>query len=213
MTKRMKDVELSTDERRTLAELQRLSEQQGFPPTVEELTASLKLRKSLVHTCLGKLINEGYVRKKPGKARGLEIVRSMNATVIAVVPIPVMGSVPAGVPINAEERYEGEVLVHSNLVGKSKCFALNVVGQSMCEADICDGDLVIVRQQPLAEDGDIVVASVDGEVTVKRLWMKEGCIRLLPANDEFEPIDIEPKTELRVLGKVIAVQRLLASAF
>ncbi len=209
MTKREIDGELSKDQRNTLTELQNLTDEQGYPPTVEELAERLKLRKSIVHNCLNKLIDRGCIRKTPGKARGMEVVRSSHAPIINVVSIPVLGSVPAGNPISVDESQEGEVLVQSNIVGTANCFALYVSGHSMRDADILHGDMLIVRQQPLAEDNDVIVASVDGEVTVKRLSMREGVVQLLPANVDFNPIPIHPKTDFRVLGKVIATRRLL----
>ena len=210
MAKREKNGELSTEERDTLAALQSLTEEHGYPPTVDELAEQLGLRVSVAHRCLNRLIEEGFVRKKPNKARSLEILRTPLAQVIGMVSIPLLGVVPAGVPICVEEEHDENIDVQASVVGSARCFALNVVGHSMRDADICDKDILIVRQQPLAEDGDIVVASVDGEVTVKRLSMSEGVVRLLPANDDFQPIEIEPKTDLRVLGKVIATRRMLS---
>ncbi len=206
----MTEERLTASQRRTLCELQRWTQRHGMPPTVGELARQLKVRPSAVHRDLAELIEQGFVRKHHGKARGLEVLRTLQARVLSVVAVPIVGSIPAGEPIETDACEDGEVTVDAGLVGEHRCFALRVSGESMRDADIRDGDTIIVRQQPLASDGDIIVASVDGQLTVKRLHMRDGRIRLLPANDQFEPIEIEPDTELRVLGKVIATRRLVA---
>jgi repressor LexA len=142
----------------------------------------------------------------------LEILRPLQTTVIDVIAIPVLGSVPAGIPITAEENRTGEVFVEASLVGKTSCFALKVCGMSMMNADILDGDMLIVRQQPLAESGEIVVASIDGELTVKRLSIHGGSVRLMPENKNFKPIEVHHANDFRILGKVIASRRLVSAA-
>ena len=190
--------------------IKRFMEEHGYPPTVGELSESQSRTKASIHAVLNSLIEKGFVRRTVGKARSLEIIRSPHATVIDVVAIPRLGSVPAGTPISAEEHRAGEVFVEASLVGRDTCFALQVTGDSMLGADILDGDTLVVRQQPLAENGDIVVASIDGEVTVKRLSMMEGNIRLLPENKSFKPIEVSNASDFRILGKVIATRRLVA---
>ena len=103
----------------------------------------------------------------------------------------------------------GQVLVQASLVKDSNCFALQVVGESMKDVGIQNGDTVIVRQQQVAESGEIIVASLDGEVTVKRLSIDKGRIELRPANKTFKPISIRPEQDLRILGRVLAVSRPL----
>lgn len=204
-------LQLSSIQRRTLRGMQDFIDEFGYPPTVDELTNRLNIKKATVYGCLNKLITKGYLRKTPGIARGIDIACAPRSKVIDVVAIPLLGAVPAGIPISTDEIDGGCVYVHSSVVGKSKCFALNVVGHSMRDAEICDGDIVIVRQQPLAEAGDIVVASIDGEVTVKRLEIDDGKVRLLPENEEFDPIEVGPNTDLRILGEVIATRRLVSA--
>lgn len=192
--------------------IKRFMEEHGYPPTVGELSESQSRTKASIHAVLNSLIQKGFIRRSVGKARSLEILRMPQATVIGVIAIPRLGSVPAGNPITADENRAGEVFVEASIAGKDPCFALDVTGSSMIGADILDGDTLIVRHQPLAESGDIVVASVDGEVTVKRLSMIAGVIRLLPENKTFKPIEVSNASDFRILGKVIATRRLVAIA-
>jgi repressor LexA len=207
--KTLANEELTQPQRKTLREIQKFIDTRGFPPTVEELAERMKLTKATVHGSLDRLIQKGYLRRTRGKARSIEIVRAPTASVIDVVAIPLLGDVPAGIPVNAQEHHTGQVFVQANVVGNDPCFALNVVGNSMLGADIRDGDIVIVRQQPLAEHGDIVVASIDGEVTVKRLSIQKGHVRLLPENADFQDIEVASSDDLRILGRVIATRRVV----
>ncbi len=191
--------------------IKRFMEEHGYPPTVGELSESQSRTKASIHAVLNSLMQKGFLRRSVGKARSLEIIRLPQATVIDVIAIPKLGSVPAGNPINTEEHRAGEVFVEASIAGKDPCFALDVTGSSMMGADILDGDTLIVRHQPLAENGDIVVASIDGEVTVKRLSMLGGVIRLLPENKTFKPIEVGNASDFRILGKVIATRRLVAA--
>jgi repressor LexA len=202
--------ELTRPQLKTLREIQKFIELAGYPPTVEELSKRLRLTKATVHGSLDRLMQKGYVRRTPNKARSLEIVRRLAASVIDVVAVPLLGDVPAGVPVSLEEHQSGVIYVEANVTGREPCFALNVVGDSMVGADIRDRDIVIVRQQPLAEHGEIVVAAIDGEVTVKRLAINEGRIRLLPENSKYKPIDVQADGDLRILGRVIATRRIVA---
>ena len=197
---------------KTFRAIKRFMDEHGYPPTVGELSESLSRTKASIHANIDNLIQKGFIRRTVGKARSLEILRSPQTTVIDVIAIPMLGSVPAGTPITAEEHRAGEVFVEASLVGKESCFALQVSGMSMMNADILDGDTLIVRQQPLAESGDIVVAAIDGEVTVKRLSMHNGIIRLMPENKTFKPIEVRNASDFRILGKVIATRRLVTVA-
>jgi repressor LexA len=201
--------ELTKSQKTTLREIQKFIDQSGFPPTVDELANRLKLTKATVHGSLDRLIQKGFLRRTHGKARSIEIVRVQTTSVIDVVEIPLLGEVPAGFPVNAQQLQQGHVLVEASIVGSDPCFALRVIGESMQEAEIRNGDIVIVRQQPLAEHGDIVVASLDGELTVKRLAIQKGRIRLIPENESFDPIEVSPTQDLRILGRVIATRRVI----
>jgi len=204
--------ELSDVQFKTLTELQDFIGNQGYPPTVGELAGKLKRTKASIHGTLDRLIQKGFIRRTPGKARSIEIVRAPLASVIDVVAVPLLGDIPAGVPISTEESRSGNVYVQADIVRGASCFALSVTGDSMKGADIIEGDVVIVRQQQLAENGDIVVASVDGEVTLKRLSMRDGDIRLLPENKKHKPIEINSTNELKILGRVIATRRVTEKA-
>jgi repressor LexA len=118
--------------------------------------------------------------------------------------VPLVGRIAAGGPILAEERIEEVMPLPKSLVGEGQLFLLEVSGESMIDAAICDGDYVVVRQQPDADNGDIVAAMIDGEATVKTFQRKQGTVWLLPHNDAFEPID---GTHATILGKVTAVLR------
>lgn len=204
--------ELSAVQRKMLAELQAFIAKHGYPPTVGELAEKLKRTKASIHGTLDKLITKGFIRRTHGKARSIEIIRTPRANVIDVVAVPMLGNIPAGAPISTEESRSDAIYVQADVVGDAPCFALSVTGDSMEGADILAGDIVVVRQQPLAEHGEIVVASIDGEVTLKRLSIREGNIRLMPENKNYQPIEITPECELKILGRVIATRRVTALA-
>jgi len=160
------------------------------------------------------------LRREPRKARGLAVVREPPACRVAalrgagredeitdLVPVPILGRVAAGQPLFAEENVIGEVLVEGRVASRGRCFALEVDGNSMVGAGIHEGDIVIVRQQPVAESGDIVVALLGDEATVKRLYIREERIELRPENPKYRPIPIGSGDDLRILGKVVATRR------
>jgi repressor LexA len=147
---------------------------------------------------------KGHLKKLRGKSRGL-VPRNWPAVLRAEFPpVPILGRVPAGRPLLAEENIEGTLDLSEEFAGQ-KVFALKVRGDSMIDAGICEDDLVVVRAQNHAEEGQIVVALVDGEATVKRLARRNGKPWLQPANDRYQPIPVEGDT--KVLGKVIGVIR------
>jgi repressor LexA len=176
-------------------------------PTMQELAQELGIKPASVHDQIVQLIEKGYLQRSPGKTRGLSVLRRADEPLGGLVSVPILGDVIAGYPALAEENLAGEVLVDERTVGKGPCFALNVRGNSMKRAGICDGDMVIARQQPIAEKNDIVVALVDGDSTIKRLYIEGDTIELRPDNPRFRPIPISPDTDLRILGKVVAVKR------
>lgn len=188
----------------TLSVIREFIIRERMSPTMQELADLLGISRPTVHEQLGNLERKGYVRRQPRKSRSLEVIDDLQQ-VAALVTVPIIGAVAAGVPILAIEQVVGEVLVEAQLV-RGRCFALVVQGDSMIDANIREGDLVIVRQQPLAENGDIVVAMLDGEATVKRLAIAEERIALQPANRKYRPILIGPDDELKILGKVVGVR-------
>ena len=181
--------------------------QRGFPPTAKELGEVLDVSSATAHEQVGQLVRKGYLQREPRKARGLSILRDPDDKPADLVSVPLLGMVPAGSPLLAEENVLGDVMIDRSLASTGRCFALRASGDSMQGAAIRDGDVVIVRQQPVAENGDIVVALRNNEATVKRLSIRGHTIELRPENSEYDPIAIGPDDDMRILGKVIAVNR------
>ncbi|MCL2024561.1 MAG: transcriptional repressor LexA [Coriobacteriia bacterium] len=170
----------------------------GYPPTVREIMAGLnKTSTSTIHTHLHALEARGYLKRDPNKPRALEFPRerfnvsqaAAPQVPIEIIELPLIGQVAAGAPILAEENIVDTIPCPSALV-RGASFLLKVKGDSMSEAGIFDGDLIIVRQQQTADNGEIVVALIEGEATVKRYYREGSTIRLQPENDAYEPIII-----------------------
>ncbi len=200
--------DITEHQARTLRAIQRFILERGIPPTVADLASTLGRRNSTVHEQIDKLVQKGYIRREGGKARGISVVQEPVDTINSLVSVPIIGKVAAGQPILAEENIVGEILVESSVTRNGRHFALQVQGDSMVNAGISHGDLLIVRQQPIAENGDIVVALLDGEATVKRLHIHGGEILLKPENPSHAPIVVDSDANLRVAGKVVAVMSL-----
>lgn len=178
---------------------------QGAPPTIREVQEAFALRSP--HTAqhhLQTLVREGRLSVQEGKARGVRLPASAGSPPVLV---PLLGRVVAGPLSTAIEEAEGHVATNSRHAS-SDLFALRVRGDSMVGAAILDGDIVVVRRQPRAESGDIVVAMVGEEATVKRLWMQRGRVELRPENPRLSPIVLKSE-ELRILGRVVEVRRSL----
>ena len=199
--------EITPLQRKTLEEICRFVDAKGFPPTVKELSEIFEISPASAHDRINQLVRKGYLKREDGKSRGIAVARRPSEMAASLVSIPVVGMVAAGRPILAEENITGQVLVESDVVRSGQHFALRAVGDSMVGAGINDGDLIIVRQQPIAEDGDIVVALLNDEATVKRLRIKDELIELVPENPEVRKIRIRPEDDLRVLGKVVGWKR------
>jgi repressor LexA len=197
-------------QRRILEVIQEFTEQQGYPPSVREIGERVGLSSSsTVQSHLKTLERRGLIRRDPTKPRALvssgDALRApARAREYGVLPI--IGKVAAGVPITAAENVEGEFVVPAEFARKPGSFALRVQGDSMIDAAILDGDLIVVAAQPSAENGEIVVAMVDGEATVKRLFREAGRVRLQPENARMEPIYADDVT---IVGRVEAVIRRL----
>jgi repressor LexA len=183
---------------------------QGFPPTVRDIGEAVGLSSSsTVHAHLSALEAKGLIRRDPSKPRALEVLDREREPVPThsvgnVVELPVLGAVAAGTPILAAENIETTIPLPTEVVRDDSTFVLRVHGESMIEAGILDGDYVVVRQQPTADNGDIVVAMIEDEATVKRFFREAGRIRLQPENRTMDPIYAQDVT---VLGKVVAVFR------
>jgi repressor LexA len=222
------DSGLTTRQRKVLEFLRDEIEKRGYPPSMREIGAAVGLTStsSVAHQ-LRALEGLGYVKRDPNRPRALEIFlpdvmaarRSMSAApdgdgdidetgirdaMPSAVNIPMVGRIAAGGPILAEQRVEEIFPMPKSLVGEGTLFMLEVSGDSMVDAAICNGDYVVIRQQPNAENGEIVAAMLDGEATVKTFQRKDGKVWLLPHNDDYSPID---GTHATILGKVTAVIR------
>jgi repressor LexA len=203
--------ELTGPQQRTLEELRRIIAREKLPPTMQELAVALGVTAASVHEQVSQLVRKGFIKREPRKARNLTIVDGPVEEVAELVEIPIVGTVAAGLPVLAEENIVGQVIIEGSLARRGRCFALQVVGDSMIRAGIKAKDLVIVRQQAVAEHGDIIVAMLEGEATVKRLSICEEVIQLCPENAKFRPITIDPDQDFRILGKVVGVRRMGAS--
>ncbi len=179
--------------------------EKGYPPSVREIGKAVGLKSSsTVHGYLNRLEEAGLIKRDPTKPRAIDILdeKPWDRT----VPVPLVGSVTAGVPILAEENIEEVYTFPMGLLGtEDKTFMLKVQGESMINAGIYDGDFIMVRQQDTAMDNDIVVALVNEEsATVKRFFKEKDCIRLQPENDTMDPFY---EKNVSILGKVIGIYR------
>lgn len=183
---------------------------QGFPPTLREIGQAFEIKSTKgVNDHLEALEKKGRIRRHPERSRGIEVV-GVSREHAEIRTIPLVGRIAAGSPLLATENVEQSLGLDASLVRSADAFMLRVQGDSMVNAHICDGDLIWVRPQDDAEDGEIVAALVDDEATVKRFYREEGLIRLQPENDAMSPIVVDPtETPVRVLGRVMGVVRTL----
>ena len=217
---------LTPRQQRVLAHIKEAIEKRGYPPSMREIGEAVGLTSSssVAHQ-LRVLEEKGFLKRDPNRPRALEVFlpevmaarRSLGAaeetqydetdigdTVTPATYVPVLGRIAAGGPILAEERVEDVFPLPKQLVGEGTLFLLQVAGDSMVDAAICDGDYVVIRQEQTAENGDIVAALIDGEATVKTFQRKNGQLWLLPHNAAYDPID---GTNASILGIVTAVLR------
>jgi repressor LexA len=177
----------------------------GYPPTVRDIGKAIGLTSSsTVHAHLANLEKLGLLRRDPTKPRAIEVLKDKARQVVTPPGLPVVGQVAAGQPVLADENIEEYVPVPGIAGGDDGEFVLRVKGDSMKEAGILEGDFVIVRRQETAGDGDIVVALVGEEATVKRFFREEDHVRLQPENETMEPIRTR---EAQVLGRVVGLCR------
>ncbi|MFC4069103.1 transcriptional repressor LexA [Actinoplanes subglobosus] len=204
---------LTARQLRILAVIEDSVRARGYPPTVREIGAAVGLvSPSSVSYQLGVLERHGLIRRQPNNSRAVELCRPPAADgdrrpdLGRVVTIPLLGAIAAGAPILAEEHVEDHLTVSAAMVGGGTLFALDVKGDSMIDAAICDGDVVVIRQQPVAENGEIVAALIGDEATVKVFRRRDGHTELLPRNPAYQPI---PADDATILGKVVCVLRRL----
>ena len=209
---------LSSRQRKILRAIHDSIEQRGYPPSLREIRDAVGLESiSAVSYQLSVLEAKGVLRRDPGLPRAIEILRPARSTAeapkdasVTVLPqdtvlVPLIGRIAAGPPILAEENFEDFIPLPRWLVPRTgELFLLRVVGDSMIGAAITDGDLVLVRDQQVAENGDTVVAMIDGEATVKTLQLGAGHVWLMPHNLAYTPI---PGDDAIILGKVVSVLR------
>lgn len=190
----------------------------GYPPTVRDIGAALGIKStSTVQKSMNILEEEGFIRKQAGKRRAFEVVAGgaekpqvQSQDRADVVDVPVVGRVAAGMPILAEQNIEGSFPMPAQFIGKGTNFMLTVHGDSMIEAGIMDGDYILVQEQKTANNGDIVVAMINGEFesesTVKTFYKENGHIRLQPQNSSMDPIIVD---DCEIVGLVKGVFRYL----
>ncbi len=175
----------------------------GYAPTIRQLGSALKIPSpSAVLKHLQSLERKGYIKRDPARARSIEIVNSDDPMMMPrhTVRVPVIGTVAAGPPLLAAENIEDVLVLPRDMVKGEDSFSLRIKGDSMIGAGIFDGDLVVVRQQDYAQDGDIVVALLEDEATVKYFRRRRNHIMLEPANERLRPI---PGDKAKVIGKVV----------
>ncbi|MCB2229155.1 transcriptional repressor LexA [bacterium] len=198
-----------TEKQRAIFEyIQDLIVSRGHAPTIREIGEAFGIRSTNgVRTHLTALIRKGLLKKQGFISRGLELARPLAGQVGRV---PLVGSVPAGSPIDAIENIEGEIAVDFSFLPSGDSFSLKVTGDSMKNAGILDGDVVVVKKQETAVKGDIVVALINGEATVKRYLPQRSKVILQPANDNYQPIEVEKNSgDFRIAGKVVGLLRRL----
>lgn len=196
-------VELTQKEKEVFEYITECLENNGYAPSVRDICAAVGIKStSSVHEYIRRLETKGYIRKSSGKSRALSIEGAERSRTAKMKSVPIIGRVTAGQPILAVENYDGYVDFPATMArGRATLFALRVMGESMIEAGILDGDIVVVEYKQYADDGEIVVAMIDDEATVKRFYRDNGRIRLQPANCTMQPIYAK---EVKILGKVIA---------
>ena len=199
---------ISTKQREILEYIKSQILEKGFPPAVRDICEAVNLKStSSVHSHLETLEKNGYIRRDPTKPRAIEILdESFNFTRREMVNVPLVGRVAAGEPLLAEQNVENYFPIPMEYMPNAQTFMLTVKGESMINAGIFDGDMVLVEQRNHARNGEMIVALVDDGATVKTFYKEEGVIRLQPENDYMDPIIVP---DCQILGKVIGVFRFL----
>lgn len=198
--------ELTLHQRRVLDWIRSFITRNGMPPTVREIGRQFDIQSSSVFDLLKALERKGALRRGDLGPRSLILKERIAKRSLDWVEVPIVGRIAAGVPILAVEDASETLVVDGRLGRGRDLYALRVAGDSMKDADILDGDLVIIRKQNTADDGDIVVALIEDEATLKRFYHEAGGARLQPANRDMAPIHVR-SGEFRIQGKVVGVQR------
>jgi len=211
---------LTSTQGKVLFFLKKFLQERGYPPTLREIATHFGLRgPKAPQKTLNILERKGYIRRTPGGSRAVELLaletrihkrfpgeNEIGET--ATFPVPILGRVTAGEPILAIENIEGYIHLDRSLVSSKNVFLLRVQGDSMIEAHIQDGDFAMVRPQSSAEDGEIVVALIEDEATIKRIFQKRDLVQLEPANSAMEPIVVRKgEKKVTIVGKVVGIFR------
>ena len=203
---------LTPRQTKILMAIKKAMETNGYPPSMREIGEAAGLSSpSIVKYQLEALEEKGWIRRDPSRGRALEVLTPGDERFEDIKPekthnVPLVGRIAAGGPILAEQNVEELFPLPASLVGEGDLFMLKVVGDSMIDAAICDGDYVVIRSQKDCNKGEIVAAMIDGEATVKTFTKKDGHIWLMPANDDYKPINND---NAEILGIVTAVLRSL----
>ena len=202
--------ELTESQARVLKTISDFIAENGYSPTAKEIAEILHITQTSVFEQLSRLEKKRYITRQKGAARTIGILNQpenekpvKKGDSVKLVKVPIIGTIAAGIPIFADENMDGEILVDESNIGKGRFFALRVRGDSMINAGIMNGDLVIIRRQPLAENGDIIAALIDSDATLKRLSLNNGEVLLLPENEKYSPINVTCRDDFRILGKMV----------
>ena len=180
----------------------------GLPPTIREIGKRFKIRSTKgVEDHLAALTKKGFIKRERGKSRAIEIEGRPDLR--GALALPLIGRIAAGNPVLAVENHEDTFVMDEHLVGAGETFLLRVTGDSMKDAAILDGDLVVVRKQETARIGEIVAARIGEEATVKRLHKVGDTVVLNPENDSYQPITVSADSDFEILGKIVGVYRRL----
>lgn len=212
--------ELTDRQENILIFIKEFLSQNGYPPTLRQIGKQFSISSTFgVKRHLDALEKKGYLNIESNASRGISIIRNesdfpiptlLRDEEIEINRIPIVGRVAAGSPILAEENLEGSVLIDPSFMNIAKdCFALKVKGDSMVNAGIFDGDLVIVSPKHNALTDEIIVARIDDEVTVKKYFARGNEVKLIPENDKYSPIIITTENDFSIIGKVTGVVRWL----
>ena len=205
--------ELTRRQKEILDFISETTEKNGFPPTIREIGKKFRISSTNgVRAILSALSVKGYIRRKPLLSRGIEVLRAVSSSIgqvkPALVSVPLLGRISAGLPVLAVENVEGSIGIDKTLFPGDGIFFLKVTGDSMRDAGILNGDYVLAQQQNTADKGEIVVAMIGDEATVKRYFPEKNKVRLEPANPEYGPIVVEKRTpDFFIAGKVIGLLR------
>ena len=208
--------ELTERQQEILSFIHQFRDENGYPPTLREIGRKFGISSTFgVKRHLDALVKKGYLNIESNASRGISILKDefkpdVNSSDNIFRRVPIVGRVAAGSPILAIENIEGTIVIDSAFMKKTEdCFALKVKGDSMINAGIFENDLVIVAPRNDASNGDIVVAMLEDEVTVKTFEKKNEKLRLIPQNENYEPIEVDNSKEFKIIGKVTGVVRWL----